>query len=209
MSMRGQLRAWVGAWCNRGLALVVVAAALAFAPAGATAQNLTYSEAKLGILAHDVHFLKGKEHGVDINPEIIFASPVPDTFAAGLPWYVRFAAQPRPTVGGEINTAGYTNQVYFGATWTWELASNVLAPTDGITFGIFFGPSFNDGSIVSSKSDVKSLGSNVLFREGFELGYRVTPLIQVSAFLDHVSNAGLARYNQSINDFGGRIGVRF
>jgi lipid A 3-O-deacylase len=209
MGAKQRRRAPSGKWRNRASALAAAAAAAALAPVGATAQNLTYSEFKFGVLAHDAHFLGGKEHGVDINPEVIFASPVPDAWAAELPWYVRFAVQPRPTVGGEINTAGDTNQAYFGATWTWQLVSDILRPGDGLTFGIFFGPGFNDGEIVSSTPDRKSLGSNVLFREAFELGYRVTPTIEVSAFFDHVSNAGLARYNQSINDIGGRIGFRF
>ena len=37
----------------------------------------------------------------------------------------------------------------------------------------------------------------------------ITPILQVSGFIDHVSNGGLAKQNQSINDVGGRIGVRF
>ena len=164
---------------------------------------------KFGVLAHDVHFLGGKEGGVDLNPEIILQSPIADAWAAGLPWYLHWMVQPRPTLGGEFNTSGFTNQYYFGATWTWQLASNVLKPDDGITFGIFFGPSFNDGQIVATKPNRKSLGSNVLFRESLELGYRITPVYQISAYVDHVSNAGLARFNQSLNEVGGRFGVRF
>lgn len=194
-----------GGW----LGLLLCAAAAALMPAGARAQNLTYSEFKFGVLAHDVHFLLGKEGGADLNPEIILSSPVTDSWAAQLPGYLRWMVQPRPTAGAEFNTSGFTNQYYFGATWTWQLASNVLMPQDGITFGIFFGPGFNDGETVATQPNRKSLGSNVLFREAFELGYRITPVYEISAFLDHVSNAGFARYNQSINDFGGRIGIRF
>ena len=195
---------------NRGwLAVLCLAAAASLAPAAAHAQNLTYNEVKLGLLAHDVHFLGGKEGGADINPEFILQSPIADAWAAGLPGYLHWMAQPRPTLGAEFNTSGFTNQYYFGATWTWQLASNVLKPDDGITFGIFFGPSFNDGQIAATKPDRKSLGSNVLFRESLELGYRITPVYQISAYVDHVSNAGLARFNQSLNEVGGRFGVRF
>lgn len=192
------------------LLLGFVGAAVAGLASGtASAQNLTFGEFKFGLLDHDVHFLGGKERGVDINPEIIFPSPVADSWAAQVPAYLRWMVQPRPTVGGEINTDGFTNQAYFGATWTWQLASNVLQPGDGVTFGIFFGPGFNDGEIVATAPDRKSLGSNVLFREAFELGYRINPVYQISAFLDHVSNAGLAKQNESINDAGARFGVRF
>jgi lipid A 3-O-deacylase len=194
---------------NRLSLALALAAAVLLAPAAGSAQNLTFGEVKLGILAHDADFLEGKEGGVDINPEIIFASPFSDAWAATVPPYLRWMVQPRPTIGGEINTSGFTNQFYFGATWTWQLLTGVLKPDDGVTFSYFFGPSFNDGQIVAKAPNRKSLGSHVLFREAFEVGYRLTPMFQISVFVDHVSNAGFARQNQSINDFGGRFGVRF
>ncbi len=195
---------------NRGwLAVLCLGAAASVAPAAAHAQNLTYSEFKFGVLAHDVHFLGGKEHGVDLNPEIIFQSPIADSWASGLPGYLRWMVQPRPTVGGEINTAGFTDQAYFGATWTWQLASNLLQPDDGIALSYFFGPGFNNGDIIGTAPDRKSLGSHVLFREALELGFRITPVYQISGLIDHVSNGGLAKQNQSINDLGVRLGIRF
>jgi hypothetical protein len=178
-------------------------------PAVAAAQNITYSELKLGVLAHDVHFFGGKERGVDLNPEILFHTPVSDAWAAQVPAYLRWLVQPRPTVGGEINTSGYTSQGYFGLTWSWQLASDVLRPGDGISFSLFEGPSFNNGERVATAADRKSLGSHVLFREAAELGYQIDPVWTISLLLDHESNAGFARYNQSINDFGVRLGFRF
>jgi hypothetical protein len=195
---------------NRGwLALLCLAAAAFLAPAAAHAQNLTYSEVKLGILAHDVRFLGGKESGVDLNPEIIWQSPVSDALAATVPDYLRWAVQPRPTIGGEINTSGFTNQAYVGATWSWLLASNLLRPGDGIALSYFFGPGFNDGDIIAKAPNRKSLGAHILFREAFDLGYLITPVYQVSVFIDHVSNGGLAKQNESINDVGVRFGYRF
>lgn len=178
-------------------------------PVASRAQNVTYNEFKFGVLDHDAHFLGGKEKGVDLNPEIIFASPVPDALAATVPDYLRWMVQPRPTVGGEINTDGFTNQAYVGATWSWLLVSNVVQPSDGIILGYFFGPGFNDGDIIAKAPDRKSLGSHILFREALDLGYMFTPGYEVSAFIDHVSNGGLAKQNQSINDVGLRFGVRF
>jgi lipid A 3-O-deacylase PagL len=193
----------------RGLAIALFAA-IGLVSGTARAQNVTYGELKFGVIAHDVHFLEGKEAGVDLNPEIIFPSPVPDAWVDTAPVYLRWLLQPRPTIGGLINTAGFTNQYYVGPTWTWELVGNVLRPDDGITFGVFFGPGFNDGDIVApTGSNRKSLGSHVLFRESLELGYRIDARWQISAYIDHVSNAGFARYNQSLNDVGGRIGLRF
>jgi lipid A 3-O-deacylase len=208
------MSAWLAWGCRSRWRCVAIAAAgctaaAVLAPAAARAQNITYSEVKLGVLAHDVHFLGGKESGVDINPEVIFQSPVADAWAVQVPPYLRWLVQPRPTIGGEINTSGFTDQGYLGLTWTWQLASDVLQPGDGITFGLFEGPGFNNGDIVATAPDRKSLGSHVLFREAAELGYRINPVWTVSLFIDHVSNAGLARQNESINDVGARLGIRF
>jgi lipid A 3-O-deacylase len=206
----GEMIARPRARCHRWWLIVLcLAMAATLAPAAAPAQNLTYGELKLGVLQHDPRFLGGIEKGIDINPEVIFPSPIPDAWVATLPWYLGWMVQPRPTLGGEFNTRGFTNQYYFGATWTWQLASNVLRPGDGITFGIFWGPGFNDGQTVPIDPTRKALGNAVLFREAFELGYRINPVWQISAYSDHVSNAGLARYNQSLNEVGGRIGMRF
>jgi hypothetical protein len=78
-----------GAACVAALAL----------PSVGWAQNITYGALKLGILKHDVSFLGGREPGVDINPELILPSPIPDSWAADVPWYLRFATQPRPKLG--------------------------------------------------------------------------------------------------------------
>jgi lipid A 3-O-deacylase len=201
-----------------GIALLLAAAVVAIAARRAEAQTLVYSgsnitdwEAKFGIWAHDPKFLKGKEKGVDFNPEFLAHSPIPDDWAASLPGWLRWASQPRPTIGGSINSAGDTDQFYVGATWTWLVWQNVLRPGDGVTAAIFWGPGFNDGLTVPdpNRPDRKALGSHVLYREAFEFGYELTANWTVSAYFDHVSNAGSSRFNQSINDVGGRIGYRF
>jgi lipid A 3-O-deacylase len=191
------------------LILLCLAVAAALAPTGARAQNLTYGELKFGVMKHDAAFLGGREKGIDLNPEVIFPSPIPDSWVAAVPWYLGWMIQPKPTLGGAFNLSGFTNQYYFGATWTWQLVGNVFRPGDGITLGYFFGPGFNDGQTTLIDPTRKALGSNVLFREALELGYRINPVWTVSAYIDHVSNAGFARYNQSLNMVGGRLGMRF
>ncbi len=175
----------------------------------AGAQNISNSEIKLGVLQHDPTWAGGREKGINLNPELIIASPVNDSWVASLPEWTRFAFQPRPTVGVEINTADGTNEAYLGATWAWQLVGNVFKPDDGIEFAFFFGASFNDGKITSHIPDRKSLGSNLLFRENFELGYRISPEYLVSLNFDHLSNAGFGVHNQSINDVGIRFGIGF
>ncbi|MGH7096332.1 MAG: acyloxyacyl hydrolase [Stellaceae bacterium] len=191
-------------------ALLVVIVVLLPGPAGAQEQRyLALDEVKFAVLAHDVGFAEGKESGADINGEVLFASPVRDAVANTVPFYLRWLIQPRLDFGFEANTAGQTSQGYFGLTWTWLLARNLLRSGDGIDFSIGIGPSFNNGLIRSTRPNRKSLGSHVLFHPSLELGYRITPRYEVSAYFDHVSNAGFARENQSINDAGLRFGFRF
>jgi lipid A 3-O-deacylase len=190
-------------WC------LWAAAAAAFLVPGAAPAQSNLDEVKFGVLAHDAGFAGGKEGGADINGEFLFRSPVDDDTAEHVPLWLRWAAQPRVHAGFEANTSGLTSQGYFGLTWTWLLFDNLLYPGDGLDFGYSFGPSFNDGLINSQRPDRKRLGSHVLFRESLELGYRFLPGYEVSAFIDHVSNGGLAKQNQSINDAGLRLGVKF
>lgn len=191
----------------RGVAVALVA--MATLSHRAQAQNITGAESILGVLDHDTSLLGGREKGADINPEIIFWSPIADDMIASAPSWLHWALQPRPTIGGDINTAGRTNQAYVGATWSWYLARELVNPGDGIVLDYFFGPGFNDGQIHNGNSERKALGSNVLFRVGLDLGYQINPVWVISAHIDHISNGGLAKENQSINDLGIRLGYRF
>ncbi|HXO01938.1 MAG TPA: acyloxyacyl hydrolase [Stellaceae bacterium] len=196
-------------WRKLAIAGALALAALLPTRSQAQTQNITYSEFKFGVWDHDVHFLGGKEHGADINPEVIIASPITNDMIANAPWWLYWTLQPRPTIGAAINTAGDTDQFYVGATWSWFLTQNIINPGDGIVLGYFFGPGFNDGEIQSHTSDRKALGSHVLFREALDLGYQINPTWEISVYLDHISNGGLAKENQSINDVGLRLGYRF
>ena len=206
MRLRRQLQ-----FGGRPLSVLLACAALLLS-ASAHAQEQRYlvlDEVKLGVLAHDVKSNDGKEGGADINGEILFASPVRAAVASAVPPYLRWLVRPRLEFGFEANTSGYTSQGYFGLTWTWLVARDLLRPGDGVDVGIGFGPSFNNGLIRSHRPDHESLGSHVLFHVSFELGYRITPRYEVAAFFDHDSNAGFAKENESINDAGLRFGVRF
>jgi lipid A 3-O-deacylase len=203
-------------WCAtspgrtwRGFALAFAVTLIAFHPAVSQAQNITYSEFKFGVWKHDPEFLGGREKGADINPEVIFASPISDDMIATAPGWLRWALQPRPTIGAAFNTAGLTNQYYLGATWSWFLAQNVVNPGDGIILGYFFGPGFNDGQLHNGNATRKALGSHILFREALDFGYQINPTWSVTAYIDHISNGGLVKENQSINDVGLRLGYRF
>src|SRR5580704_4319729 len=223
-------RRWRAEWNGtsrgaRSLAVLGVLVMVALLPMGARAQspapmlapppapapdiNITNEEFKLGVWWHDPGFLGGKEHGTDINPELLLASPISDEWASTVPPWLRWMVQPRPTLGVSINTAGQTDQFYLGPTWSWMLARNVFNPGDGIFFSYFFGPGFNDGQLNESNPRRQALGSHILFREAGDIGYQINPVWNVSFFLDHISNGGFSRYNQDINDIGVRFGFRF
>jgi len=193
----------------RGLAVSALLFLAVLLPLRAQAQSITYSEFKFGIWDHDTKALSGREKGVDFNPEYMLWSPITDDMVTDTPDWLRWALQPRPTLGGAFNTAGLTNQYYFGATWAWFLTRNLINPDDGIVLGYFFGPGFNDGQLHNGNATRKALGSHVLFREALDLGYQINPTWEISAYIDHISNGGLAKENQSINDLGIRIGYRF
>ena len=76
-------------------------------------------------------------------------------------------------------------------------------------FNLGLGGAVNNGTRHSSDPVRKSLGSHVLFHVSGEIGLRVTRHVAVSVDFNHSSNAGLSRYNQSINDAGVRLGWRF
>ena len=173
------------------------------------AQLLT--DVRLGVLAHDVGILGyQRESGADLNVELIFASPVPDEALTGIGEAWRWLLRPQPNVGVEANTSGYTSQGYVGLTWTVDLDNGgALWPDHAVFLGISFGPSFNTGYVRSPSPHRLSLGSNVLFHPALELGYRITPAWSISVYFDHSSNAGLARYNEGLDNLGVRAGLHF
>jgi lipid A 3-O-deacylase len=165
----------------------------------------------LGVLDHNVPILGPQhEHGVDINAEAQFKSFVPDSAVSGIGAGWRWLLQPGPEIGVQANTSGYTSELYFGLAWTVDLdTGGLLWPNHAVFFSFSFGPSFNNGHVHSSHYQYLSLGSNVLFRESLELGYRITPRWSLSVYFSHSSNAGIAQYNAGLDDLGMRVGFHF
>ena len=74
---------------------------------------------------------------------------------------------------------------------------------------ITLGGAVHDGELNAEKPDRKQLGSRILFHEYVEAGFRVTPVLSLSVFLDHMSNADLARHNAGMTNVGLRTGFKF
>ncbi|MBV9861526.1 MAG: acyloxyacyl hydrolase [Alphaproteobacteria bacterium] len=157
-------------------------------------------EVKIGGLAHDVGL--GDHHvesGADVNLELLFTPPE----------ILSFLGSPRPHIGGNINTDGNTSAGYFGLTWGITLIQNLFGTGDGLFANGSLGGAVHDGYLDSAPPDRKKLGSPILFRESVELGVQLTPVISVSGFVDHMSNANLAGHNAGVTNAGGRLGFKF
>lgn len=165
-------------------------------PAEDVAQQNVVSELRAGVLAHDPDNLWSgfrRESGVDVSAEIVFYRP-------GLPilW-----GRLRPNLGVSVNDRGDTSQAYAGALWELEGSS-------GLFFAAGLGASIHDGRLESrSRKDLKELGSRVLIRTAFDLGYSIRHRHRLMATFAHVSNANLAAPNQGLDTIGARYGFRF
>ena len=176
------------------------AAGLALPAPPANAQAKIVDEVKVGALAHDVGFLGHHvESGADINIEMLFTPPD----------LLRFIGSPRPHIGADINTSGNTSDGYFGLTWGIMLIQSLFGANDGIFANGSLGGAVHDGFIDSAPAGRKRLGSRILFRESAELGYQLTPGVNFSAILDHISNANLGNHNAGITSAGARFGFKF
>lgn len=152
-------------------------------------------EIRGGVMYHDT---MNRESGVDLNAEYLSRFAAFDLFVPGLKW----RASIRPHVGASVNTAGDTSFVYGGYSLTLDL-------TDRFFIEGSFGGMAHNGVHVSPDKSRLSLGCNVMFRESASLGVRVTDQINVSAMVEHGSNAGLCEANNGITNVGMRLGYTF
>ena len=185
-------------------AALALAALLLVAPICAEAQVPIVDEIKIGALAHDFAFFTHHvETGTDINLEVLFIPPD----------LLGLIGSPRPHIGADINTSGNTSDGYFGLTWGLPLLPRLLGAPAGVFLNGSLGGAVQDG-LTGTQTTVpppgrKLLGSTLLIRESAELGYQITPVLSVSAFIDHISNANLAPRNAGLTNAGARLGVRF
>ncbi|HLY54472.1 MAG TPA: acyloxyacyl hydrolase [Stellaceae bacterium] len=182
----------------RAAATAIVA--LGFATA-AEADGGIFDEGRLGVYEHDASvFGHQKESGADIGVEVLFKP-------------FNFLWEPRLAIGGLVNTDGETDQAYVGLTWTWDFVHGVFTSDDGLYAEATLGGGWNNGLINVTdpvlSQERKSLGSNVLFREDVDLGYRFNPVWSIAVSYNHISNADLGVRNEGLNDIGVRVGMKF
>lgn len=168
----------------------------------AQAQSM-FDEVRLGVYQHDSGLIgTHKEAGADFAVEFL-SRPVKALWLIGTPRFV---------FGAAVNTAGKTNQVYFGIDKQLDFAHGVFLENDA-----FFIEGTIGGVWHSGKQDVrgtpleaswKSHGSAFLFRPGLAAGYRFNETWSIAASLNHISNAGLSTPNEGSNNLGILIGMK-
>lgn len=158
-------------------------------------------EIRFGVQNHGVHIIgRTQEDGVDINAEILFRRPDVHFDSRVL----SFLFNPRPHIGGHLNTAGGTSQAYVGATWDYHLTNKVF-----VEFS--FGGTLHNGDLNPAPvaGEARSLGCRVMFRESVSVGREITENLRIMVTFDHISNAYLCRENPGLDTIGARLGYRF
>jgi len=151
------------------------------------------SELRLGANVHDEGpFSRNKESGFDTGVQVLFMSPD----------FMKKVWSPRPHLGLSVNSAGNTSQAHFGITWEWDFWKHYF-------FDFGWGGSVHNGEKRTSEQDMKELGCKLLFREDFDLGYRMAGHHKVMFHFDHISNAKLCSTNEGLESFGLRYGYEF
>ncbi len=204
------------AWTDAPLAPRVVAAPSSPRDAPGSGISSVVSELVVGFWRHDPEQDNNESDTLDINAEIIFRElrffDVKNSFAD-------FMLSPRPLIGGSLNNKNKTHTAYAALNWRYIFANDVfIAGT--------FGAAYHTGSLDRATrqcflpevcgqpgnrafDDTRreiTLGSPVLFRESFAMGYRVTRRHSVSFYGAHMSNGGLAGDNDGMNFVGIRYG---
>ena len=133
------------------------------------------------------------ENGGSFNAE--FVLPSPEMFSG--------IGSPRPYVGVDFANADHAISVgYAGLTWDYSL-------TDRLYVSGSLGGAVNNAKEIRHSQFTRNLGSNFGFHVGVTAGFDVTENVTAQAYLNHFSNAGLAKPNGGHESTGVRLGYRF
>ncbi len=151
-------------------------------------------ELKLGVLGHDVDGLwsgSSRENGIDFNLEAILA-----------PSLKLFGGALRPASGVSVNDSGNTSKIYCDVRWQYDFKMRLF-----MILGM--GAALHNGATDTSATNMKALGSPLLFHIPLEFGYCFSPNYSISVYFDHISNAYQSEHNEGLDTLGVRFGYRF
>ena len=165
-------------------------------------------EIRLGGMKHNldvgrvgvgVGYTVTREGGVDINGEVLFASPWPQPASP----IIDFLFRPRPMLGVTANTRGDTSQVYLGAAWSLPLFNVLFVEAT-------FGGAYHDGPLTSlGPNYVEAYGCRFNFHESGSAGVNLGESWRIMATIEHMSNAKLCEPNAGLTNLGVRLGYKF
>lgn len=152
-------------------------------------------ELRGGVLYHD--FME-HESGIDLNAEYLSRWAAFDLFIPKTSVQAIF----RPHLGANLNLNGDTSFAYAGYSLTLNLTERLFLEGS-------FGGMVHNGLSDDHSDDTLDLGCNVMFRESIAAGFRLTEHWNVSALVEHASNAGFCNANNGLTNAGVRIGYVF
>jgi lipid A 3-O-deacylase len=160
-------------------------------------------EVRVGLFDHDTSAVgNSKEPGADVVLEAV-SHPIP---------WLKLIGHPRVVVGTALNTAGSTNQIYAGLDAQLNVFKGIASDHDAIFIGGTVGATLHDGKIdvrgTPEEAEWKSHGSSVLWRTGFDVGYRFNETWSVALSFNHISNADYTNPNEGSNDLGIIVGKK-
>jgi len=188
---------------------LIATTALTLGGASAAANADILKEVRGGVLAHNICISNcknaNKEDGVDIEGELVFASP----------GVFKYILSPRPYAVANVNTAGKTSFGGVGLQWDFEFADG-WAIEPGIGYVIHNGetdPQFapGDPEFIALSSENVLLGSRDLFRTSLALNRDIGDRWGAQVIYEHLSHGqiiGEGR-NQGIDNLGVRAIYRF
>lgn len=161
-----------------------------------SAPNSFINELRMGVLAHDVD--RREQGSVNVQAEVLF-QPLGGLSSDPSFWDVILS--PRPHIGGSVNTAGDTSYGYAGLSWLYPIWGPVFIEAS-------FGGAIHDGNLNNTDPKREPLGTRALFRETASLGFDYENY-RVMVTVEHLSNAGLGKWNHGLTHVGGRVGYKF
>lgn len=175
----------------------IALAAILFSPAvsaGEIGKHSDKAEIRLGMGLYDTGpATRHTQDGPSFNAEFVLPSP---DILAGI-------GSPRPYVGVDFSNVDHAISVgYAGLTWDYHFNERLYVSGS-------LGGAVNDAKELKHSVNTRSLGSNFGFHVGAAVGYDFTDNLTGQVYVNHFSNAGLAKPNDGHETTGVRLGYRF
>ncbi len=178
------------------LRMIAICLGTVLATGGASAAGPIFDEVRFGAV-RSIELHDNEEDGAFVTGMVLL-----DPFGRGEASGWQSIALPRIHVGGDISTAGETNQIYTGLSWTADLG-DVFFLEAGI------GGTLHDGKLDEDGTPGPKLGSRALFHEYAALGVNIDANWRIMAEVEHSSNANFADPNDGLSRAGVLIGYKF